>query len=144
MNKTLLAALICGVFICSSISTEAQKKKESSNLNTVSKETARKNIQDRYDYYKERALQIWNFAEVGYKEVKSSSLLQQTLRENGFTVETGVAGIPTAFVATYGSSGPVIGILAEYDALPGLAQQAIPSKEKRKSKSLYNFKRNST
>lgn len=130
MNKTLLAALICGVFICSSISTEAQKKKESSNLNTVSKETARKNIQDRYDYYKERALQIWNFAEVGYKEVKSSSLLQQTLRENGFTVEAGVAGIPTAFVATYGSGGPVIGILAEYDALPGLAQQAVPSKEK--------------
>jgi aminobenzoyl-glutamate utilization protein B len=108
----------------------AQKKKESSNPNTVSKETARKNIQDRYDYYKERALQIWNFAEVGYKEVKSSSLLQQTLRENGFTVEAGVAGIPTAFVATYGSGGPVIGILAEYDALPGLAQQAIPSKEK--------------
>jgi len=108
----------------------AQKKKESSNPNTVSKETARKNIQDRYDYYKERALQIWNFAEVGYKEVKSSSLLQQTLRENGFTVEAGVAGIPTAFVATYGSGGPVIGILAEYDALPGLAQQAVPSKEK--------------
>jgi aminobenzoyl-glutamate utilization protein B len=130
MNKLLLSTFFCGVFICCAFVTTAQKKKENPNSYTVSKETARKNIQDRYDYYKERALQIWNFAEVGYKEVKSSSLLQQTLRENGFTVEAGVAGIPTAFVATYGSGGPVIGILAEYDALPGLAQQAIPSKEK--------------
>ena len=81
-----------------------------------------------YDEYKKIALQIWDYAEVGYKEVKSSALLQKTLTDAGFKVQSGVADIPTAFVATYGSGSPVIGILAEYDALPGLSQQAIPEK----------------
>ena len=81
-----------------------------------------------YDADKKTALQIWDFAEVGYKEVKSSALHVQHLKEAGFTVETGVAGIPTAFVATYGSGQPAIGILAEYDALPGLAQNAVAEK----------------
>ncbi len=85
-------------------------------------------IQLHYDQYKNMALQIWDYAEVGYKEVKSSALLQTTLRENGFTVESGVAGIPTAFVATYGSGKPVIAILAEFDALPGLSQTNVPEK----------------
>jgi aminobenzoyl-glutamate utilization protein B len=87
-----------------------------------------KEIEADYDVYKKIALNIWDYAEVGYKEVKSSTLLQNTLRENGFVVEAGVAGIPTAFVATYGSGGPVVGILAEYDALPGLSQDSMPSK----------------
>lgn len=86
-------------------------------------------IQARHDTYKQTALQIWNYAELGYKEVQSSTLLQNMLRENGFSIENGVAGIPTAFVATYGSGSPVIGILAEYDALPGLAQEALPEKK---------------
>jgi aminobenzoyl-glutamate utilization protein B len=85
-------------------------------------------IQSRYSDYKTIALQIWDYAEVGYKEVKSSALLQKTLSDNGFTVKAGVAEIPTAFVASYGSGSPVIGILAEFDALPGLAQQAVPEK----------------
>jgi aminobenzoyl-glutamate utilization protein B len=85
-------------------------------------------LQGRYDDYKKIALQIWDYAELGYKEVKSASLLQKTLSDAGFTVKAGVADIPTAFVATYGSGSPVIGILAEYDALPGLAQQALPEK----------------
>ena len=59
----------------------------------------------------------------------SSALLQQRLKENGFTVEAGVAGIPTAFVATYGSGQPVIAILAEFDALPGLSQTNAPEKQ---------------
>lgn len=82
-----------------------------------------------YPAYKNIALQIWDNAELGYKEVKSSALLQETLKKEGFTVEAGVADIPTAFVATYGSGQPVIGILAEFDALPGLAQQAVPEKK---------------
>ncbi len=85
-------------------------------------------IASRYGDYKKIALQIWDYAEVGYKEVKSSALLQKTLADNGFTVKAGVADIPTAFVASYGSGSPVIGILAEFDALPGLAQQALPEK----------------
>jgi aminobenzoyl-glutamate utilization protein B len=70
--------------------------------------------------------QIWNFAELGYQEEKSSALLEEQLRQEGFDVQTGVAGIPTAFVATFGSGKPVIGILGEYDALPGLATEAKP------------------
>jgi aminobenzoyl-glutamate utilization protein B len=103
----------------------AQKTTNSSPI----KQKAIIDLQNNYSHYKEVALQIWNFAEVGYKEVKSSALLQQQLKNAGFSVENGVAGIPTAFVATYGSGAPVIGILAEFDALPGLAQQAVPEKE---------------
>jgi aminobenzoyl-glutamate utilization protein B len=95
---------------------------------TALKARAITDIQSHYDDYKKIALQIWDYAEVGYKEVKSSALLQKTLSDNGFTVKAGVADIPTAFVATYGSGSPVIGILAEFDALPGLAQQAVPEK----------------
>ena len=79
--------------------------------------------------YSEIAQEIWRFAEMGYQEKQSSALLQQTLSEAGFTIQTGVADIPTAFIAEYGTEGPVIAILGEYDALPGLSQKAIPSKE---------------
>lgn len=85
-------------------------------------------IQQQELHYGAIAQKIWNFAEVGYKEKQSSALLQETLKQAGFTVETGVAGIPTAFVATYGQGKPVIGIMAEYDALPGLSQDSIPTK----------------
>ncbi len=87
-----------------------------------------KRIDTRYQDYKKIAHTIWEYAEVGYKEVQSSALLQTTLKENGFTVNAGSADIPTAFVASYGEGSPVIGILAEFDALPGLSQQAIPEK----------------
>ena len=86
-------------------------------------------IQSQYPFYKDIALQIWNYAELGYKEVKSSALLQKILNDNGFDVKAGVAGLPTAFVATYGSGKPVIGILAEYDALPGLSQEVTPERK---------------
>lgn len=74
---------------------------------------------------------IWGWAETGLEEVKSSRELQDFLSANGFTIEAGVAGMPTAFVATYGSGQPVIGILAEYDALPGLSQDASPERATR-------------
>jgi aminobenzoyl-glutamate utilization protein B len=92
------------------------------------KAEALQELQAHYAEYRQVAQRIWGFAEVGYKETKSSALLQETLRKNGFAVQAGVADIPTAFVATYGSGQPVIGILAEYDALPGLAQQATAEK----------------
>ncbi len=72
-------------------------------------------------------LNIWSYAEIGLAESKSSKELQDLLVANGFSVESGVAGMPTAFVATYGNSGPVIGILAEFDALPGVSQAASPT-----------------
>ncbi len=74
--------------------------------------------------YADVAKQIWDFAEVGYQEQKSSALLQAELKSAGFQVTAGVAGIPTAFVASYGAGRPVIGIVGEFDALPGLSQQA--------------------
>jgi aminobenzoyl-glutamate utilization protein B len=76
------------------------------------------------DHYATVAKEIWGYAEIGYQEVKSSALLQQELRAAGFQVRAGVAEIPTAFVATYGSGKPVIGIIGEFDALPGLSQEA--------------------
>jgi aminobenzoyl-glutamate utilization protein B len=75
------------------------------------------------------AKQIWEWAEPGYQEHQSSKLLAEMLERNGFRVELGVAGIPTAFTATAGSGSPVIGILGEYDALPGLSQKATPARE---------------
>jgi len=75
------------------------------------------------------ARQIWDWAELGYQETKSSALLQEELGKAGFKVEAGVAGIPTAFVATAGSGEPVIGILAEFDALPGINQDAVAERK---------------
>jgi aminobenzoyl-glutamate utilization protein B len=68
---------------------------------------------------------IWSYAELGLQEYKSSALLAKTLEEEGFKVEMGLAGMPTCFVATYGSGQPVIGILGEYDALPMISQKAL-------------------
>jgi len=85
-----------------------------------------KSIDAGYDKYAAVAHKIWEFAEVGYQETKSSALLQETLAQAGFKIEKGVAGMPTAFVASYGSGKPVIGILGEYDALPGVSQDAVP------------------
>lgn len=76
--------------------------------------------------YSRIAHDIWSLAEVGYQEYRSSALLQDELANAGFTVEDGVAGMPTAFVASWGQGEPVIGILAEFDALPGITQAASP------------------
>ena len=85
-------------------------------------------IDENKNNYSEIAQQIWSYAEMGYQETESSALLQKTLKDEGFKIEKGVAEIPTAFVATFGSSGPVIAILGEFDALPGLSQKALPYK----------------
>lgn len=75
------------------------------------------------------ARSIWGFAELGFHETKSSRLLQDRLKAAGFAIEAGVAGMPTAFVARYrNGTGPVIAILAEFDALPGLSQEALPER----------------
>ena len=73
--------------------------------------------------------QIWAFAETALRETRSSKLLADYAEKQGFDVKRGVAGMPTAFVASYGQGRPVIGILGEYDALPGISQKAQPVKE---------------
>ena len=72
---------------------------------------------------------IWRFAELGYLEERSSERLQDYLAGHGFEVEAGAAGMPTAFVASRGTGKPVIGLLAEFDALPGLSQAAVPQRQ---------------
>lgn len=71
---------------------------------------------------------IWALAEEAFQEVNSSRILADYAQKNGFTVERGVAEMPTAFVATYGSGKPVISVLGEFDALPGISQKAQPTK----------------
>ncbi len=122
---TILLSFIC---ITAPTLLIAQKKKLTQNPNEVVKLEAINNLQEQYNNYKNIALQIWDYAEVGYKEVKSSALLQQTLQQAGFKVTANVADMPTAFVASYGNGKPVVAILAEFDALPGLSQQAVPEK----------------
>lgn len=80
----------------------------------------------------EMARELWEHSEIALREVKSAELLSKALEENGFAVNRGIAGMPTAFLATYGSGKPVIGILAEFDALPGVGNEAVPRKEPRK------------
>jgi aminobenzoyl-glutamate utilization protein B len=86
-------------------------------------------IDAKTNHYAAISRQIWDLAEVGFQEYKSAALLQNELKQEGFTVQAGVAGIPTAFVATFGSGKPVIGLLAEYDALPGITQDASPERK---------------
>jgi aminobenzoyl-glutamate utilization protein B len=80
-------------------------------------------------HYGEISRKIWEFAEVGYKENKSASLLESELRQAGFAVEENIAGIPTAFSAAWGQGQPVIAILGEYDALPSLSQDVAPERK---------------
>lgn len=96
--------------------------------NLVLKNEVKAILDKSYESDKATTLSLWNWAEVGFKENKSSKLHVQHLQEAGFKIEVGVGGMPTAFVATYGTGKPVIGILAEYDALPGLSQAGIPEK----------------
>ncbi|WP_421803217.1 amidohydrolase [Flagellimonas sp.] len=116
MRKILpLGALL---LLCT-IGVHAQKKK-----NDVIKD-----LDSKSEKYSEIAHNIWDLAEMGYLEEQSSALLQETLSGEGFTIEKGIAGIPTAFKAEYGSGYPVIAILGEFDALPGLSQEAVPEKK---------------
>ena len=82
--------------------------------------------------YEQIALKIWDLAEVGYQEYESSILLQESLKNKGFKIET-LPYMPTAFVAEFGKGSPVIAILGEFDALPGVSQSAHPFKEKYKN-----------
>ena len=67
---------------------------------------------------------------MGYQETHSSEALKSALSAEGFSIEGGVADIPTAFVASYGSGEPVIAVMGEFDALPGISQAAVPFEQK--------------
>ena len=73
--------------------------------------------------------EIWALAENSFEEVKSSKILADYAEAQGFEVERGLIGIPTAFLASYGSGKPIIGVIGEFDALPGVSQKAVPNKD---------------
>ena len=114
------------LFIAAMMATPAFAQSEIAAASTPanSDEAVMTRIDGRYDQTADIAQKLWEWAEVGYQEERSSALLQETLHREGFVIETGVAGIPTAFTAQYGDGGPVIAILAEIDALPGINQDA--------------------
>jgi len=81
----------------------------------------------------EVAQKLWDISEVSLLELKSSDYLKGVLKENGFKITSeGTAGVPTAFIAEYGTGKPILGIMLEYDALPGLGNEAVPEKQARK------------
>ncbi len=93
------------------------------------KETAWKWIDDNHEQLAKISDDIWGFAEYGLCEDKSSKLIAETLEKHGFKVKLGVAGMPTAFYAEWGSGKPVIGVMGEYDALPGISNKVVSHKE---------------
>jgi aminobenzoyl-glutamate utilization protein B len=88
-------------------------------------------IKAHVDFSWQMARKIWEWAELGYQEKRSSALLADAMESAGFRVKRGVAEIPTSFIAEIGTGKPVIAILGEYDALPGLSQQAVPERQAR-------------
>ena len=117
MNKLILGVLM-GLTL---VPLNAQKKKALKKEVIASVETQKDELITVSD-------KIWAAAEIAFQEKVSSQTLIDYARANGFDVEVGVAETPTAFVATYGSGKPVIGILGEFDALPGISQKTVPEK----------------
>ncbi|MBK7133526.1 MAG: amidohydrolase [Bacteroidales bacterium] len=138
MRKSFLIRTIFFLIALISIASntlQAQKKNEGTYLGKAdlykAKKTALEYLGDSTAIRKFGTISdaIWGYAELGMQEFKSSALLVKTLEEEGFTVEKGVAGMPTCFVATWGSGKPVIGILGEFDALPMISQKALTSSQ---------------
>lgn len=86
-------------------------------------------IEERREDFIQLSDLIWEYAEVGLQEIKSAKAQEEFLRKEGFDIQSGVAGMPSAFVASWGEGSPVIGFLGEYDALPGISQKAEPVKD---------------
>ncbi len=120
--RSLILLSVAGAVVAAASSGECDEHFRSSQ------QTAIADVEARSDELKAVNQAIWNFAEVGLEEHQSASLLVSKLKQNGFEVEHGVSDMPTAFVASYGSGKPIIGILAEYDALPGMSQKVQPER----------------
>ena len=95
------------------------------------KDAAVKSADERAEANWPTALQIWEWAEPGYQEKKSAAALAEIAEKAGLSVKRGIAGIPTAFTAEFGSGKPIIGILGEYDSLPEISQDASPFRKPR-------------
>jgi aminobenzoyl-glutamate utilization protein B len=122
--------IVLSFFLASVMSVIAiAQKKPAAPVISVAKKAVIDNIQVQSPKLIDISNRIWAAEETAFNEHQSSKLLADYAEANGFKVERGVAEMPTAFVATYGSGSPVIGILGEFDALPGLSQKAVPTKD---------------
>lgn len=111
--------------LCLLISVYGQKKPKINK----NKQAVIATVDHMYDQLTELSDKIWSFEEIAFQETQSAEALADFAEANGFTVKRGLAEIPTAFTAEYGSGEPVIGILGEFDALPGLSQKTVPVKD---------------
>ncbi|MDH3925379.1 MAG: hypothetical protein OET41_12305, partial [Xanthomonadales bacterium] len=93
----------------------------------LEKQVAIEKVDDLQPIIQSLSMELWNFSEIALEETRSAKLLADVLEKEGFSVERGVADMPTAFVASWGQGGPVIGILAEYDALPNIGNAPVPT-----------------
>ncbi len=118
-HRTNFFALLCLAF---PILVSAQKI-------PANKQAIIASIEKHQDKLIEMSDQIWAYAETALQEHQSAKVLADYAKANGFKIEMGVGEVPTAFIATYGSGKPIIGIMGEFDALPGLSQQATPDKK---------------
>ena len=133
MNRTALfnhfSTALCLFSITSGQPSAVANDAKAAGELTQAQQTAIQTVESHREQILDTNRKIWSFAEVGLQEHQSSALLVSQLKEAGFAVKTGLGGMPTAFVAEFGSGKPIIGILAEYDALPGLSQKVSPYQE---------------
>ena len=98
-------------------------------LESINKKAVQAHVDQHYEELTKLSDRIWSYEEIAFEEVKSSQDLIAYAKSKGFSVKTDIGEIPTAFIAEYGSGSPVIGILGEFDALPGLSQKTVPHKD---------------
>lgn len=122
--RTIGAFVLSGVMVLLCGTANGQDKSQEYKKEATDWVRLNENILDKV------SLAVWEYAELAFTEYKSYNVLVDKLSDDGFSVKQGVADTPTAFVATYGSGKPVIGFLVEYDALPGLSQEAGVSTKK--------------
>ncbi len=136
-SSPILKPVLLHLFFCLFVSGSlfSQKNPDNGYLGKAELYKAKKNA---LDYLSESSVvemfgkisdSIWNYAELGMQEFRSSAILIKALEKEGFKVDKGVAGMPTCFVATWGKGKPVIGILGEFDALPMISQRALTPKQ---------------
>ncbi|MGD1947722.1 MAG: amidohydrolase [Croceivirga sp.] len=124
--KTQVLGILLALLCCSAMGQEGNATTTLNVQDIENDDFIIKTLDEKTAQFSKVAREIWENPELGYLEFTSTKLLSEELKAAGFNVETGVADMPTSFVATYGKGGPVLGFLAEFDALPGLSQDAVP------------------
>ncbi len=119
IQKFIFLGILASPFLCNA-----------QNVSTIKKQ-ALKEVDGLQENIHLICQKLWDYSELALREEKSAELLINNLQNEGFIIEKGVAGMPTAFIGTFGSGKPIIGILAEYDALPGVGNAVVPYREPR-------------